>query len=90
MSTLHHALSAGLSKIAEDLGIEELDFYAARHTWATLAQNNAGIDKWTVHTALNHVDDNTRITDTYIKKSWEPIDKANRKVLNLVKIDRQC
>ena len=64
ISTLHHALSACLSKIAEDLGIEELDFYAARHTWATLAQNDCGIDKWTVHTALNHVDDSTRITDT--------------------------
>lgn len=88
MSTLHHALSYGLSKIAKAIGIDELDFYAARHTWATLAQNNAGIDKWTVHTALNHVDDSTRITDTYIKKSWEPIDKANRKVLNLVKINR--
>lgn len=89
MSTLHHALSYGLKKIANQIGLDELDFYAARHTWATLAQNDCGIDKWTVHTALNHVDDSTRITDTYIKKSWEPIDKANRKVLNLVKIERQ-
>ena len=88
MSTLHHALSYGLRKIANQIGLDELDFYAARHTWATLAQNDCGIDKWTVHTALNHVDDSTRITDTYIKKSWEPIDKANRKVLNLVKIER--
>lgn len=88
MSTLHHALSYGLKKIANQIGLDELDFYAARHTWATLAQNDCGIDKWTVHTALNHVDDSTRITDTYIKKSWEPIDKANRKVLNLVKIER--
>lgn len=90
MSSVHQALRAGLKKIAEELGIGDLDFYAARHTWATIAQNDAHIDKWTVHTALNHVDDSTRITDTYIKKSWEPIDKANRKVLNLVKIDRQC
>ncbi len=88
MSTLHHALSYGLEKVAERIGVEELDFYAARHTWATIAQNDCNIDKWTVHTALNHVDDSTRITDTYIKKSWEPIDKANRKVLNLVKIKR--
>ena len=89
MSTLHHALSYGLRKIAQAIGIDELDFYAARHTWATLAQNDAGIDKWTVHTALNHVDDTTRITDTYIKKSWDPIDKANRKVLDLVQIRRE-
>ena len=84
MDTFHHAIRSGLKKVAEKLGLDELDFYAARHTWATLAQNDAGIDKWTVHTSLNHVDEVTRITDTYIKKSWEPIDQANRKVLNLV------
>ena len=88
MSTLHKAIGAGMKKIAEDLGMDKLDFYAARHTWATLAQNDAGVDKWTVHTSLNHVDDETKITDTYIRKSWDPIDKANRKVLNLVKIKR--
>lgn len=88
MSTLHKAVGYGLKKIAETAGLDELEFYAARHTWATIAQNDAGVDKWTVHTALNHVDESTRITDTYIRKSWDPIDKANRKVLNLVKIKR--
>ena len=88
MTTIHKAVGAGLKKIAEAIGLDELDFYAARHTWATIAQNDAGVDKWTVHTSLNHVDDETRITDTYIRKSWDPIDKANRKVLNLVKIKR--
>lgn len=88
MSTIHKAIGYGMKKIAEDLGMDKLDFYSARHTWATIAQNDAGVDKWTVHTALNHVDDETKITDTYIRKSWDPIDKANRKVLNLVKIKR--
>ena len=88
MSTIHKAVGAGLKKVAEAIGLDELDFYAARHTWATIAQNDAGVDKWTVHTSLNHVDDETKITDTYIRKSWDPIDKANRKVLNLVKIKR--
>ena len=88
MTTIHKAVGAGLKKIAEAIGLDELDFYAARHTWATIAQNDAGVDKWTVHTSLNHVDDETKITDTYIRKSWDPIDKANRKVLNLVKIKR--
>ena len=88
MTTIHKAVGAGLKKVAEAIGLDELDFYAARHTWATIAQNDAGVDKWTVHTSLNHVDDETKITDTYIRKSWDPIDKANRKVLNLVKIKR--
>lgn len=88
MTTIHKAVGAGLKKIAETAGLDELEFYAARHTWATIAQNDAGVDKWTVHTSLNHVDDETKITDTYIRKSWDPIDNANRKVLNLVNINR--
>jgi hypothetical protein len=75
----------GLKKIGYLLGVDDLEFYAARHTWATIAANDAGVDKFTVHTALNHVDEQMKVTDIYIKKSWEPIDKANRKVLNHVK-----
>ena len=60
--------------------------YTARHTWATIASNEAGVDKYTVHTALNHVDENMRVTDIYIAKSWDSIDAANRKVLDYVKL----
>lgn len=63
-----------------------MEFYAARHTWATIASNEAGVDKYTVHTALNHVDENMRVTDIYIAKSWDSIDAANRKVLDYVKL----
>lgn len=62
-------------------------FYISRHSWATIALNDAGVDKYTVHTSLNHVDDSMRVTDIYIKKSWDPIDQANRKVINLVNIN---
>lgn len=76
----------GLKKIGDVLGIDDLEFYAARHTWATIATNEAGVDKFTVHSALNHVDESMKVTDIYIKKSWDPIDKANRKVLDHVKL----
>lgn len=76
-----------LKKIGEVIGVDDLEFYAARHSWATIAANEAGIDKYTVHSALNHVDDSMRVTDIYIKKSFDPIDKANRKVLDYVKLD---
>ncbi len=89
IDTFSTAINKGLDRVAKVLGVDRLDFYSARHTWATIAQNDAGIDKWTVHTALNHVDDSTRVTDIYIRKSWDPIDNANRKVLNLVNIDRE-
>ena len=80
------AINKGLKKIGEDIGVDDLEFYAARHTWATIASNEAGVDKYTVHTALNHVDESMRVTDIYIKKSWDNIDEANRKVLDLVKL----
>lgn len=81
------ALNIGLKKIGSLLGVEDLEFYAARHTWATIATNDAGVDKFTVHTALNHVDEKMKVTDLYIKKSWDPIDKANKKVLGFVKVN---
>ena len=80
------AINKGLKKIGDDLGIDDLEFYAARHTWATIASNEAGVDKYTVHTAVNHVDENMRVTDIYIAKSWDSIDAANRKVLDYVKL----
>ena len=84
MDTLSAAINKGLKKIGNLLGIDDLEFYAARHSWATIAANDAGVDKYTVHTALNHVDDSMRVTDIYIRKSWDPIDKANRQVLDLL------
>ena len=85
VDTFTNAINRGLKRIGNLLGIDDLEFYAARHSWATIAANDAEVDKYTVHTALNHVDDSMRVTDIYIRKSWDPIDKANRKVLNLMK-----
>lgn len=81
---LNNALKRGMDKLSALTGIQGLQFYSARHTWATLAVNECGIDKYTVHTALNHVDPNMAITDMYIKRSWKPIDDANRKVIDYI------
>lgn len=78
------SLNKGLKEIGKAVGVESLQFYAARHTWATIAVNEVGIDKYTVHQALNHVDGKTAITDIYIKKSWKPLDDANRKVIDFI------
>lgn len=78
------ALNYGLKKIGPLVDEDDLEFYAARHSWATIAVNDAKVDKYTVHTALNHVDEGMRVTDIYIRKSWEVIDVANRKVLDLL------
>ncbi len=81
------ALNNGLKKIGKLIKVDDLEFYAARHSWATIARNDADVDKYTVHTALNHVSEDMKTTDIYIKKSWDPIDRANRKVLDLVKLE---
>jgi len=79
------AINKGLKLIGTELGLEDLEYYAARHSWATIALNKAGIDKYTVHAALNHVDEKMRVTDIYIDEDWSPINKANRAVLDYIK-----
>lgn len=61
----------------------KLEFYSARHSWATIAYNNVGVDKYTIHEALNHIDPSMRVTDIYIERDWRKIWEANEKVLDL-------
>lgn len=82
--SFNQAIAAATNRINEALGYDTLNFYSARHSWATIAYNDAEVDKYDVHLALNHVDSSMAITDVYIKKDWSKIDRANRKVLDLV------
>lgn len=81
---LNAALAKGLKQIGTALGIDNLQFYSARHSWATIAVNDLQIDKYTVHEALNHVDPMMRVTDMYIKKDYKNIDRANRAVIDFI------
>lgn len=78
------ALNYGLKQIGALLKIDDLEYYAARHSWATIAINKVGIDKYTVHEALNHVDESMRVTDIYIERDFVNENKANAKVLKYV------
>ena len=62
-------------------GVEPFTFYAARHTWATLARQS-GIDKSTIDDCLAHIGD-YKATDIYAEKAWDLMQEANRKVLGL-------
>ncbi len=82
--TFNRAINIGLKLIGKEVGIDDLEFYAARHSWATIARSaEVGIDKATVHEALNHVDDAMKVTDIYIDRDWSVIWNANAKVLSL-------
>lgn len=78
------AINYGLKEIGSQLGIDDLEYYAARHSWATIALNKVGIDKYTVHAALNHVDESMRVTDIYIERDFVNENKANAKVVKYV------
>ena len=73
-----------MKEIGSELAIDDLEFYAATHSWATLAINKVGIDKFTVHAALNHVDESMRVTDIYIERDFQNENKANAKVVKYV------
>ena len=81
---LSKAINRGLKEIGELLHIDDLEYYAARHSWATIAVNNVGIDKYTVHASLNHLDDSMKVTDIYIKRDFEIENRANTKVMKYV------
>lgn len=78
------AINYGLKEIGTLLEIDDLEYYAARHSWATIALNKVGIDKYTVHAALNHVDESMRVTDIYIERDFVNENKANAKVVKYV------
>ena len=78
------AINYGLKEICTTLEIDDLEYYAARHSWATIALNKAGIDKYIVHAALNHIDDAMKVTDIYIERDFVNENKANTKVAKYV------
>ena len=81
------AVNLGLKNVgkSDKINIDKLQFYSARHSWATIARNDCKISKTDIHEALNHSDPAMKITDIYIKKDWSVIDQANRKVLDAIK-----
>lgn len=75
----------GLKRVATACGIEEpLSTYYARHSLATIARNDCAISKDDINLILNHVDEEMKMTDVYLAKDWSMLDRANRKVLDLI------
>lgn len=83
-SSFNRAVNYGLKEIGKLIGIADLEYYAARHSWATIALNKVGIDKYTVHAALNHIDESMKVTDIYIERDFVNENRANAKVVKYV------
>lgn len=84
MESFNRAINIGLKEVGKEIGIERLQFYAARHSMATIAVNDVKISKYIVNDMLCHTDQSLRITELYIKKDFRPINEANVKLLDYV------
>lgn len=81
MGDLNRAINIGLKEIGKEIGIDNLQYYAARHSMATIAINKVGINKYIVNDMLCHTDKSMKVTDLYIQKDFNPINEANSKLL---------
>ena len=84
MGDLNRSINIGLKEIGKEIGVDGLQFYSARHSMASIAANEAGIDRWTVNLMLNHTDQSMRVTELYIKRDFSPINEANAKLLSYI------
>ena len=81
--TLMSALSYGMRTMCRDLGIEPITFYAARHSFATIARNDCNVPMDDIALCLTHRS-GFDITDTYVKPDFSRVDRVIRKVLDFV------
>ena len=71
-----------LKNIAIRNNLPPITMYWARHTWATLAHADLGIDIGTISDAFGHQPEN-KVTLVYIRKrDYSKVDLANRKVID--------
>ena len=84
MESFNRAINIGLKEIGKEIGIERLQFYAARNSIASIAVNDVKISKYIVNDMLNHTDQSLKITELYIKKDFSHINDANVKLLDYV------
>lgn len=85
LNNFMRAVNKGLKDICENLGLEvNITTNWARHSWASLARNKAGVPKADIDFCLGHVNNDYKMADIYIDIDYGICDHANRAVLNLL------
>lgn len=75
-------VDAALKRIARRNDLPDITMYWARHSWATFAHADLGVELSTVSDALGHQPEK-KVTLIYIRrKNFNNIDAANRKVID--------
>ena len=82
-SIFNQNLNKGLKDVGDAVGIDGLNFYQARHTFATLSRNLMRFSKSDVDEALNHVG-TLDIADVYIAKDFSIINENNALLIGRV------
>ncbi|WP_347394855.1 tyrosine-type recombinase/integrase, partial [Parabacteroides leei] len=83
MPAFHQAIRRGISVLRRELGIPDLTYYVARHSFATIARNKCGVSKDDVSLCLTHESGNS-MTDTYIDIDFSIIDNVINRVVDYV------
>lgn len=65
------------------LEIDYVQFYSARHSFATIARNDCGFGKDDIAMCLNHSSGRS-VTDSYIKEDYSVIEKVIKGVVKFV------
>ncbi len=83
----YHSFLGSINEVSKRVaaihGLPNLSSYYFRHSWATIARNECGVSTDDIDLALVHVSKNP-MADVYINTDYSIIDKANRKVLDVV------
>jgi integrase len=77
--------ASGLKAVGKAVGIDDLEFYYARHSWATIAANTCSIPVDTIDDCLAHSEGRSIAKMAYIKKDWTKVYSANRIVLDAIR-----
>ncbi|WP_448104679.1 site-specific integrase [Pedobacter panaciterrae] len=82
---LDRAINVGLKEIGlrPEINIPELGYYYARYSVGSLARNSCGFSKDDIGEALNHLDEDHKVTDIYIDFDWSILDRVQEAVVNL-------
>lgn len=80
------AVNKSLEQVSTELNLGvKVTTNWARHSWATIARNKAGIPKADIDFCLGQVNNDYKMADIYINIDYSIFDKSNRAVLDLLK-----
>lgn len=76
-------ISKTFTRLSSEVIGRRVAIYSARHTFASLARNECGVEKATVDECLNHKVAEMKLADVYIKRDWERLWRVQESVLGL-------